>query len=78
VALPLAIGILMLLGWHLHLIAANKTTIEHSEVRPLPVTACARGAQKLSCGCLFVLPRVLLPQLLAVGWEPSTLTTLGV
>lgn len=33
-ALPLAIGLLLLLGWHIQLTLSNKTTIEHQEVRP--------------------------------------------
>lgn len=36
VALPLTIGLLMLLGWHIHLVVANKTTIEYQEVRRPP------------------------------------------
>lgn len=32
-ALPLSIGLVMLLGWNLYLLLANKTTIEYHEVR---------------------------------------------
>ena len=42
-ALPLMIGLLMLLGWHVHLTLNNKTTIEWQEVRahcPVTLSAC--------------------------------------
>jgi hypothetical protein len=32
VALPTTIAVVMLLVWHIQMIAANKTTIEHAEV----------------------------------------------
>jgi hypothetical protein len=32
-ALPAAMGLIMLLGWHVHLALANKTTIEYQEVK---------------------------------------------
>ena len=42
--LPLAVGLALLLGWNMHLVLGNKTTIEHHEgvtarirVRPLPL-----------------------------------------
>ncbi|KAG1675311.1 hypothetical protein FOA52_015985 [Chlamydomonas sp. UWO 241] len=38
-ALPLFIGLLMLLGWHVHLVMHNQTTIEHME----GVTARVKG-----------------------------------
>lgn len=33
VALPTTIAVVMLLVWHIRMVAANKTTIEHAEVR---------------------------------------------
>lgn len=32
-ALPATVGLLMLLGWHIHLVLINKSTIEYQEVR---------------------------------------------
>ena len=43
VALPLTIGLLMLLGWHVHLVLHNKTTIEYQEVSP---KECERGVDR--------------------------------
>jgi hypothetical protein len=33
VALPTAVAVVMLLVWHVQMVARNKTTIEHAEVR---------------------------------------------
>ena len=48
VTLPLAVGLALLLGWNMHLVLGNKTTIEHHEgvtarirVRPLSHAALA-------------------------------------
>lgn len=55
VALPLTIGLLLLLIWHVQLIMVNKTTIEYQEVgaRGCGTGACVAG------GCVAEGPRVL-------------------
>jgi hypothetical protein len=51
VALPLFVGLLLLLSWHLQLIAANKTTIEYQEVR---IDLYSSGQLVPHCAMLFL------------------------
>jgi len=54
IALPTSIAVLMLLVWHIRMVAQNKTTIEHAEVRqqltfrgPAAALAMAGGASSV-------------------------------
>jgi hypothetical protein len=61
VALPTTIAVVMLLVWHIRMVASNKTTIEHAEVRHcgrhcsasvflLHLQSCAAHTPMMLCG----------------------------
>lgn len=60
VALPTTIAVVMLLAWHIRMVASNKTTIEHAEVHRtsclLACAGCARVAW-LCCTTRLCVPR---------------------
>jgi hypothetical protein len=66
VALPTTIAVVMLLVWHIRMVAGNKTTIEHAEVRlstPSPCVCvtfclqdCSAHALPLCLVALMVVP----------------------